>query len=58
MSLSSHIEELESKHRNLDRKLDEERKSTSVSETELNTLKKEKLLLKDRIESLRVSLND
>ncbi len=53
MSLSSHIEELEAKHRKLDSKLDQERKSYASSEETLVTLKKEKLILKDKIEMLR-----
>ena len=58
MSLSSHIEELESKHKQLDSKLDQERKSYASSEQTLVMLKKEKLLLKDRIETLKVELQN
>ncbi len=55
MSLSSHIEELKSKHKKLDTILDQERKSYAASQQTLATLKKEKLLLKDRIETLKTS---
>ncbi len=57
MSLNAHIEELESKHKKLDSKLIQEQKSYAISEQTINTLKKEKLQLKDRIETLKVNLS-
>ncbi len=57
MSISSHIEELESKHKKLDSQLVKEQKSVAATDQTLNTLKKEKLQLKDRIETLKVDIS-
>ncbi len=56
MSLSSHIEELESKHKKIDSQLIREQKSYAASEQAITALKKEKLQIKDRIETLKIDI--
>jgi hypothetical protein len=53
MSLASHLAELQRKHGDLDRQLDEAKSSPSVDDLEIATLKRRKLALKDQIEKLQ-----
>ncbi|MDX1821918.1 MAG: DUF465 domain-containing protein [Rhodobacterales bacterium 34-62-10] len=52
MSLSSHVEELKKKHRNLSDKVEEAQRAPGISTAEIATLKKQKLRLKEEIERL------
>lgn len=53
MSLTSHIEELQRKHSELDREIAEAITHPSTDPIEINRLKRRKLALKDAIEKLR-----
>jgi hypothetical protein len=53
MSLTSHIEELQRKHTELDREIAEAIAHPSTDAIEINRLKRRKLALKDAIEKLR-----
>ena len=53
MSLANHLEELQRKHGDIERELDEAMLHPSVDELEIVTLKRRKLALKDEIEKLR-----
>ncbi|MBX9925954.1 MAG: DUF465 domain-containing protein [Hyphomicrobiaceae bacterium] len=53
MSLSSHLAELTEKHRQIDARISEYLSRPVANEAELLRLKREKLKLKDKIESLR-----
>lgn len=55
MSLHAHLQELERKHRALDTKILEEARHPGVSDVDIRTLKKRKLLLKEEIERTRSS---
>ncbi len=52
MALSAHLSELFEKHRQLDRRIEEEMARPSGDQTRLNRLKLEKLRLKDEIARL------
>ncbi|MGC4026136.1 MAG: DUF465 domain-containing protein [Mesorhizobium sp.] len=54
MSLASHLEELQRKHGDIERQLDEAMTHPSVDDLEVVTLKRRKLALKDEIEKLKV----
>ncbi|RFC67769.1 MULTISPECIES: YdcH family protein [Mesorhizobium] len=54
MSLASHLEELQRKHGDIERQLDEAMNHPSVDDLEVVTLKRRKLALKDEIEKLKV----
>ncbi|MBX3597928.1 MAG: DUF465 domain-containing protein [Rhizobiaceae bacterium] len=54
MSLASHLEELQRKHGEIERQIDEAMNHPSVDGLEIVSLKRRKLLLKDEIEKLRV----
>ena len=54
MSLASHLEELQRKHGDIERQLDEAMNHPSVDDLEVVTLKRLKLALKDEIEKLKV----
>lgn len=55
MSLQSHLQELEQKHRNLDQAILEEMSHPSSDDARVRELKKQKLLLKQKIERLRAN---
>ena len=52
MPLEGHLNVLSSKHRVLERRLEQALNSPSVSDVELGQLKREKLKLKDEIQRL------
>ena len=54
MSLVSHLEELQRKHGELEREIDEAMTHPSVDDLDIVTLKRRKLALKDQIERLKV----
>jgi hypothetical protein len=58
MALDAHIEELSGKHRALDRLIQEELAKPSTDTTKVAELKRQKLLLKDRMARLRSELKD
>lgn len=53
MSLASHLEELQRKHGDIERQIDEAMAHPSVDDLEIISLKRRKLALKDEIEKLR-----
>lgn len=53
MSLASHLEELQRKHSDLARELDEAMNHPSVDDMQIVALKRRKLALKDEIEKLK-----
>lgn len=53
MSLANHLEELQRKHGDIERELDEAMLHPSVDDLEIVSLKRRKLALKDEIEKLR-----
>ena len=53
MSLASHLEELQRRHGDIDREIDEAMTHPSVDDLTIVTLKRRKLALKDEIEKLR-----
>ena len=53
MSLASHLAELQRKHGDLDRQLDEAMSSPSIDDLEIANLKRRKLAIKDEIERLQ-----
>jgi len=53
MSLANHLEELQRKHGDIERELDEAMLHPSVEDLEIASLKRRKLALKDEIEKLR-----
>ncbi len=53
MSLASHLEELQRKHGDVERQLDEAMNHPSMDDLEIVALKRRKLSLKDEIEKLR-----
>jgi hypothetical protein len=55
MSLASHLEELQRRHGDLEREIDEAMLHPSVDDIELRRLKRRKLAIKDQIEKLRAS---
>ncbi|MBN9070434.1 MAG: DUF465 domain-containing protein [Rhizobiales bacterium] len=55
MSLASHLEELQRKHSEIEREINEAMMHPSVSDLDIVTLKRRKLALKDEIEKLKVS---
>lgn len=54
MSLANHLEELQRKHTDIERRLDEAMLHPSVDGLEIAALKRRKLALKDEIQKLRV----
>jgi hypothetical protein len=52
MSLANHLEELQRKHGDIERELDEAMLHPSVDDLEIAALKRRKLALKDEIEKL------
>jgi hypothetical protein len=53
MSLANHLEELQRKHGDIERQLDQAMNHPSVDDLEIVSLKRRKLALKDEIEKLR-----
>ncbi len=53
MSLASHLEELQKKHGDIEREIDEALLHPSVDDLEIVNLKRRKLAIKDEIEKLR-----
>jgi hypothetical protein len=53
MSLESHIAELQRKHSELERELDQALLHPSIDDVEISTLKRRKLAIKDEMEKLR-----
>jgi hypothetical protein len=52
MSLSTHLQELSDKHRQLERRIEEEENRPGSDDTAIRRLKQEKLKLKDEIARL------
>ncbi|MCC0037696.1 MAG: YdcH family protein [Brucellaceae bacterium] len=55
MSLASHLAELQRKHGDLEREIDDAMNHPSVDDLELSRLKRRKLAIKDEIEKLRLT---
>ncbi len=53
MSLASHLEELNRKHGDIEREIDEALLHPSVDDLEIVNLKRRKLAIKDEIEKLK-----
>lgn len=53
MSLASHLAELERKHGEIEREIDEAMAHPSVDDLEIVTLKRRKLAIKDEIQKLK-----
>ena len=53
MSLAHHLEELQRKHGDIEREIDEAMMHPSVDDLEIVTLKRRKLAIKDEIEKLK-----
>jgi hypothetical protein len=53
MALASHLEELQRKHGDIEREIDEALTHPSTDELEITALKRRKLALKDEIEKLK-----
>jgi hypothetical protein len=55
MSLANHLEELQRKHGDIEREIDEALLHPSVDDLEIAALKRRKLAIKDEIEKLKVN---
>jgi hypothetical protein len=53
MSLANHLEELQRRHGEIDRQIDEAMLHPSMDDLEIATLKRRKLAIKDELEKLR-----
>jgi hypothetical protein len=53
MALDAHVEELSAKHRNLDKQIREEEAKLSSDSLRIAELKRQKLILKDRLSRLQ-----
>ena len=53
MALQAHIRELSEKHSRLDAKIQQELRSPAKDDTQIMTLKRQKLRLKEELESLK-----
>lgn len=53
MSLANHLEELQRKHGDIEREIDEAMAHPSVDDLDIVTMKRRKLALKDEIEKLK-----
>lgn len=53
MSLASHLDELQRRHGDIERQLDDAMNHPSVDDLEIISLKRRKLALKDEIEKLK-----
>ena len=54
MALDAHLVELSEKHRQLDRKIEEEHGEPTADDLKIAELKRQKLRLKDEIERLKL----
>ncbi len=54
MSLANHLDELQRKHGDIERQLDEAMTHPSVDDLEIVDLKRRKLAIKDEIEKLKL----
>lgn len=54
MSLASHLEELQRKHSEIEKEIDDAMAHPSVDDLEIATLKRRKLALKDEMTRLKV----
>lgn len=54
MTLVSHLDQLKQKHHNLELQLDDARKHPSVSDAEIAEIKRQKLLLKEKIDKVKL----
>ncbi len=57
MALNAHVDELSVKHRSLDKMIQEEEARPSSDSVRIAELKRQKLLLKDRLAKLRTHTN-
>ncbi|WP_367119612.1 YdcH family protein [Ponticaulis sp.] len=57
MSLENHLQELSARHKKIDDALQEESKRPSSDSLKMSRMKREKLKLKEEIQSLRGDLN-
>jgi hypothetical protein len=57
MALEAHVDELSAKHRNLDKLIREAEAHPSTDTMHIVELKRQKLVLKDRLARLRTSYN-
>jgi len=55
MSLANHLEELQRKHGDIEREIDEALLHPSIDDLEIAALKRRKLAIKDEIEKLKVN---
>jgi len=55
MSLANHLEELQRKHGDIERELDEAMLHPSVDDLEIAALKRRKLAIKDEMEKLKAN---
>lgn len=55
MSLASHLAELQKRHSDMEKQIDEAQASPSVDDIEIVALKRRKLALKDQIQRLTAS---
>jgi hypothetical protein len=55
MSLANHLEELQRKHGDIEREIDQALTHPSVDDLEIVTLKRRKLAIKDEIEKLKAN---
>ena len=53
MSLANHLEELQRKHGDIERQLDEALTHPSMDDLEISNLKRRKLAIKDEMEKIR-----
>lgn len=52
MTLDSHLDQLKQKHQNLELQLEDAKKHPSVSDQEIAEIKRQKLLLKEKIDGV------
>lgn len=57
MAIEQRLRELDARHRDLDLIIETESRSPSVDTTRLSTMKKQKLRLKEEIETIRQALS-
>ncbi|MBY0563669.1 MAG: DUF465 domain-containing protein [Hyphomonadaceae bacterium] len=57
MAIEQRLRELDARHRDLDLIIENESKSPSVDTTRLSAMKKQKLRLKEEIETIRQALS-
>lgn len=55
MSVSSHVEELRKKHQHLSTQVEEAQRAPGISDSEIASMKKQKLRLKEQITRLSMS---